>query len=252
MQPRERMRCGSAARAPWNTPDTLVPSTRCQSSRLASVALPCTAMPALLTITSSRPKRLTVASISACTASHCDTSAGWASVRSSGRSARVAASLSSLRSAMATIAPSCEKRRAVAAPMPEPAPVTMTTLPAKRCAASSAADGKSVGWVDEVDAELMVAVPVEKRWDGCRPGRRLGGRGRSILCGPCPAMRPTAPHRAVSHRAMAACARAALLGAARLRPTLAHTLKAFDQRTTTRDHRSQRLRAGLWADVSGC
>ncbi len=33
---------------------------------------------------------------------------------------------------MATIAPSCEKRRAVAAPMPEPAPVTMTTLPAKR------------------------------------------------------------------------------------------------------------------------
>jgi hypothetical protein len=38
----------------------------------------------------------------------------------------------SLRSTSATDAPSDEKRRAVASPMPEAAPVTMTTFPSKR------------------------------------------------------------------------------------------------------------------------
>jgi hypothetical protein len=81
---------------------------------------------ALLTSTSTRPNRSTVASTIACTSSGCETSARTPSP-SPERPAAAALAPSSLMSAIATAAPSSESFSAIALPMPCAPPVTRAT-----------------------------------------------------------------------------------------------------------------------------
>ena len=82
--------------------------------------------PALLTTTSSRPKRWPTASMQAATSSRRVTSVG--STTTSRPACAATSSSSALRrAATATWAPPCAKASAVARPMPLDAPVTRTT-----------------------------------------------------------------------------------------------------------------------------
>jgi len=88
--------------------------------------------PALFTSTSTRPKAVTVRSASIVTSEASDTSVGMATA--SPPASRIdrtcAASRPARRAASTTIAPRRASSRAVAAPMPELAPVTIATSPA--------------------------------------------------------------------------------------------------------------------------
>src|SRR5437667_10981553 len=107
-----------------------------QSVASVSCTEPTRPMPALLTRTSSRPKRSTLASTAACRLARSVTSvrrnkaaspSSWATLRPP----------SSLRSAITTRAPCSAKARQVAAPMPLPPPVTNATLPSSRYRATA-------------------------------------------------------------------------------------------------------------------
>ena len=87
--------------------------------------------PALLNATSSRPQRSTVPSVYALTAAASETSAPTANAASP-ISRATSSTASRLMSTQVTRAPSSANRMALARPMPEPAPVTIVTLPASR------------------------------------------------------------------------------------------------------------------------
>jgi hypothetical protein len=104
---------------------------------LTSVTVPPEKMPASLTRTSSRPNFSIVKSTSAFICACTETSVCLHSVRSAGRLRATFSSFSRVRPANTTFARSPEKRLAAASPMPEPAPVTITTLLSKRCITAS-------------------------------------------------------------------------------------------------------------------
>src|SRR5664280_754902 len=106
---------------------TLSWSTRANSSRSSRSRGVCRLTPALLTSPSIRPCRSSVASASRRTAVGSVTSVGTASAPSS--SSLNTARRSARRAARTGCAPAWWSRRAVAAPMPDEAPVTMTVLP---------------------------------------------------------------------------------------------------------------------------
>jgi hypothetical protein len=121
---------GTANLAPRNTERTLTAITRSQSSTLSSTAVPGRSVPALLNSTSSRPNCSTVLATMASTeaASATSTSMATAWPPPSLMAATVSSALRRRTSATATAAPSAAKRIALAAPMPEPAPVTIAIL----------------------------------------------------------------------------------------------------------------------------
>ena len=117
-----------------HTPRRLIALTRSKISAGSSAAsLGGTWMPALLNAMSSRPNVSTAAFTMAATLSSSETSHGtpstwWPAALSSSAAARRVVSLMSART---TAAPASAKARAVARPMPELAPVTRATCPAK-------------------------------------------------------------------------------------------------------------------------
>ena len=128
-------------------PFRLMPTCTSQSSSVASRRERARATPALLTSTSRRPPpQSTTASTMARTAamSSMSTTNGRAPPppapplpapplpAAAEIDAATDAAVSGLRSATATRAPSCANREAMAAPMPCPAPVTITIWPSKR------------------------------------------------------------------------------------------------------------------------
>src|ERR1700733_10800375 len=131
--------CRTAAAVPRKTPVLFTAITRSQrpESSRSFVALPL--MPALFTRMSSRPNARIVAPTtlfqpaSSVTFSAMNTALPPAALILSA----TALPSSSSMSAMTTLAPSLPKRLAVAAPMPEAAPVMIATLSARRMAVSS-------------------------------------------------------------------------------------------------------------------
>jgi len=110
-------------------PVRLTAMTRFHSASVVSSSGLNTAVPALLTSASSRPKRAVSAAKAASTALGSETSQGSASVASGRPSAATACASSSLSmSSRPTLQPSSRKRREVASPMPRAAPVTRATL----------------------------------------------------------------------------------------------------------------------------
>ena len=145
MRPRpEAMRAGTAARAIRNGPLTLVSTMSRQTAgptsqnrvgvvRKSSLTrrMP---RPALLTRTSSRPKRATATSTAAAQSSSRVTSARTGTIASSEASAATASTSARLRAEVAiTRAPAAAKPSAMARPRPRPAPVMMATRPARAC-----------------------------------------------------------------------------------------------------------------------
>ena len=130
-----RNACLTNQKAP-NRSTRMTPSRSCSSC--ASIGLKII-VPALLTMTSSRPHRSNAASTTRCTSPSLATSQRSASASTpASRSVFSAASpRASSNSAMTTRAPFVAERRAVARPMPPPAPVTMATLSLKRMAFSA-------------------------------------------------------------------------------------------------------------------
>src|SRR5216683_7794722 len=125
----ERRRAGSAAWIKKKTLRTLVATC---SSNSASVNWSngfATSPAALLINTSMRPRRESTCSTISCGVSAFETSAGStkASLPAASISRATPASFSSLRPTSTTTIPLSANRRAVAAPIPEPAPVTMAT-----------------------------------------------------------------------------------------------------------------------------
>ena len=112
-----------------NGPVRFTASTRCHSSSVTSSSGLNTAMPALLTSASMRPKRSCACRTAFCTESASETSASTASASSARSSAFTVARTSSPRtSSSATCQPSSRKRFAAASPMPRAAPVIRATL----------------------------------------------------------------------------------------------------------------------------
>src|SRR5579862_5600878 len=123
------------------------------SSVVSSSGLECApAIAALATNTSRRPRRRAAAT-SASTSAARDTSASTCSPRSPSSSAVLAPPPRGAgeRSPAITCAPSAAKRRAIARPIPELAPVTIATLPARRIGIPYAARVRiaviGAGWI---------------------------------------------------------------------------------------------------------
>jgi hypothetical protein len=95
--------------------------------------------PALFTTTSTRPNSPVAAATISSTASLSFTSVGSTSAsRPNPRtSAATSSSCSLVRAASTTLAPASAKVRAIAAPMPRPAPVTIATFPSSRKASTA-------------------------------------------------------------------------------------------------------------------
>ena len=124
----------TACLVPRNTPRefTAISWSHASVSSMSVTALPL--MPALFTRMSSFPYFCTVASTTAFQSSSLVTSRRMNSAVPLARvmSAAIFLPSSSSMSAITTVAPSLAKRRAVAAPMPEAAPLTIATLPSRR------------------------------------------------------------------------------------------------------------------------
>src|SRR5215469_14675698 len=124
----------TACFVPRNTPRefTAISRSHASVSSMSATALPL--MPALLTRISSLPCFCTVAATTAFQSSSFVTSRRMNSAVPLARviSAATWRPSSSSMSATTTFAPSLAKRRAVAAPMPEAAPVTIATFPSRR------------------------------------------------------------------------------------------------------------------------
>src|SRR6266511_1100964 len=122
--------CRPAHLQPKKTPLTLMPTTAFQPFGEMSSGLARKEAPALLIMTSRRPKSLTVRSTSPFTASSCRTSTAMArDWRPSFLiSAATGSRFSSLRLATTTSAPARANSSAMERPMPTPPPVTMATL----------------------------------------------------------------------------------------------------------------------------
>src|SRR5262245_13459631 len=108
---------------------------RCQMSGSMSATQPPPDHMALLCMMSSPPKRSTANATVASTSASTPTSQWWNAARAplAATSATTASPASSLMSAHTTAAPSLAKRRSVAAPMPDAAPVMIATLPSNLC-----------------------------------------------------------------------------------------------------------------------
>ena len=116
------------------TPCTLVSNTARQSSSGRSATGPASSMPALFTATSSLPYRSVIRPTSAATSPFRRTSATIASARppSASIAFTVVPSVSAVRPATITVAPSRAKSWATTRPAPVPPPVTRTILSVKR------------------------------------------------------------------------------------------------------------------------
>lgn len=124
-----------SARSARNIPVRLMSSCSCQSADDSSAkGCPPRNTPALLTATSSEPKRSTAASTTAWISASRATSPVTMSdlPPASSISRIVSVSGSRPRPATTTCAPSAANARAMARPIPEPAPVTRAVLPMKR------------------------------------------------------------------------------------------------------------------------
>src|SRR5436309_2448632 len=135
-------------------------------------------MPALLTRTSSRPKRSaacwTKAAASASRSMCASTKSAWPPLASISAATRLPRSTS--RSANATLAPSATNRRTVASPMPDAPPVTAAIFPVSRATPWSASveqrelDGVAHRAVTQVARVKVVAAIVDRQ----HPGRMVG------------------------------------------------------------------------------
>ncbi|AKE87927.1 hypothetical protein AAT18_00300 [Rhodococcus aetherivorans] len=134
------------ARHPYTTPQKLTSMTCSNVSCGVPVKVPITAMPALLTSTSGTPcwERTVAANRRTCSSSATSSSYACAPPPYTAREppawgsgvlsiSAVSRAVSRLRSATTTIAPTSEKARAVARPMPLPAPVTTASVPVRSC-----------------------------------------------------------------------------------------------------------------------
>src|SRR5256885_15371855 len=134
-------------------------------------------MPALLTRTSSRPKRSaacwTKAAASASRSMCASTKSAWPPLASISAATRLPRSTS--RSANTTLAPSATNRRTVASPMPDPPPVTAAIFPLSRAMPWSASveqreiDGVAHRAVAQVARVKVVAAIVDRQ----HPGRMV-------------------------------------------------------------------------------
>src|SRR5437016_1803491 len=135
-------------------------------------------MPALLTRTSSRPKRSaacwTKAAASASRSMCASTKSAWPPLASISAATRLPRSTS--RSASPTLAPSATNRRTVASPMPDAPPVTAAIFPVSRATPWSASveqrelDGVAHRAVPQVARVKVVATIVDRQ----HPGRMVG------------------------------------------------------------------------------
>src|SRR5215471_10628315 len=126
---------GTNARMPWATPSRLTSTIQRQRSAGTVQVSPPVPTPALLHTTWAVPNRSNVAAARASTAASSRTSVGTASTLSAPirppSSAAAASSTGRSTSAMTTRMPSSPNRVASALPMPDAAPVTTATFPAK-------------------------------------------------------------------------------------------------------------------------
>src|SRR4051794_1724764 len=122
---------GAIVRMPRNTPTWFTSCNRRKSSSVVSASGAARKIPALLTSTSTRPRRSRAQRETASHAPSSVTSSAWASARSptSPATSRTAPSSASVTSSSA---PSSANRRAIAAPIPRPAPVINATFPSSR------------------------------------------------------------------------------------------------------------------------
>ena len=138
--------CCTARLQPKNTPLALTAMTRSQSASLVSSKGPPARVAALLTITSNRPQRATVAVTARSISAHTATSPGSkaASAPISAKTSRVGGPPSRgvwVTSTNITLAPSAANFRAMALPMPPPPPVINATRLCKRMSLLSALSG---------------------------------------------------------------------------------------------------------------
>src|SRR5437016_2542521 len=140
-------------------------------------------MPALLTRTSSRPKRSaacwTKAAASASRSMCASTKSAWPPLASISAATRLPRSTS--RSANATLAPSATNRRTVASPMPDAPPVTAAIFPLSRampCPPLRTASPLELGEIDRVAHRAVAQVArvkvVAAVVDRQHPGRMVG------------------------------------------------------------------------------
>src|SRR5690349_13828495 len=124
---------GRAARISRMGPVALTRMTRSQvSSSISAAGRKPSMMPATLASPCSRPL---AAATTALAVAGSAMSPATVATRLPGTASASSARRSSMMSVATTVAPSVAKRTAVARPIPDPAPVTMTVLPAKRSAA---------------------------------------------------------------------------------------------------------------------
>ena len=121
---------GRASRDKRSTPSMLTSRNLVQSASESVRTSPRTKMPALLTTTSARPCAASTLRISACRSWPFETSTiiAVASPPAALISRTVASAVSPLMSVTQTCAPSLAKRKAIARPMPTPAPVITAIL----------------------------------------------------------------------------------------------------------------------------
>src|SRR3954471_25089843 len=159
----------SARRVQWKAPFKLTSTTRSHSSADMRIARPSSRTPALLTSTSTGPKRSRTSSNALPTCSASATSA-------------LTSELLPLRESVATLKPSSRSLPAIAAPMPREPPVTSAQppsgadmralLPAHDARAPHEAGAERRQRDDRARLEAPVALGVGQR-EGDRRGRRV-------------------------------------------------------------------------------
>src|SRR3954451_17975353 len=155
-------------------PSRFTPITRCQSSTVVCSISAAWPMPALLWSTSTRPSSSNTCAANASTDSGSVTSTTCAFALPP-ISRATASAASRFTSATCTFAPSFAKSSALARPIPEPAPVTTTTLPANPAAsmrpyASAVAPAPfTIEVADEVLDDLRARIR-GTRWPDEIPG----------------------------------------------------------------------------------
>src|SRR5690625_1289312 len=142
---------GRKAWMPLPTPRMLTSMTQSQSAGVAAATGPVSPIPALLTRTSSRPKRLSTSSAASCIASRSVTSTamGWASRPSAAKSSTVSSRWRCVRPVTTTVIPARAKARAMPRPIPFDPPVTTATLPCR--SANSGLLRRAVGRVAQAE-----------------------------------------------------------------------------------------------------
>src|SRR3954464_14971470 len=160
----------SARRVQWKAPLRLTSTTRSHSSADMRIARPSSRPPALLTSTSTGPKRSRTASKAAATCSESETSA-------------LTSEPLPLRDSVATFQPPSRRRCAIAAPIPREPPVTSAQppsgadmhalLPADDARAPDEAGAERRQRDDPAGLQAPVALGVGQReWDRRRRGVR--------------------------------------------------------------------------------